>query len=117
MAEDIVHKTPKAFPYSCVLVTGAAGFVGSRLLARLSASGTHVIALDDQSVGLPLPQVSEFVTPVLADIRNRNLMRAVFNDHRPQAIVHLAALHHIPTCEANPHLALDINVMGTQILL
>jgi nucleoside-diphosphate-sugar epimerase len=66
---------------------------------------------------LLLPQASDFVTPVLADIRNRNLMRTVFADYKPQAIIHLAALHHIPTCEANPYLALDINVMGTQILL
>ncbi len=117
MSENKMTDSSKSFPYSCVLVTGAAGFVGSRLLEKLVALGTHVIALDDQSVGLPLPLSSDLISPVLADIRNRNLVRAVFADYKPQAIIHLAALHHIPSCENNPYLALDINVMGTQILL
>jgi nucleoside-diphosphate-sugar epimerase len=117
MPEKNASDSASILPYTRVLVTGAAGFVGSRLLERLTATGCHVIALDDMSVGLPLPPMSALVTPILADIRNRNLIRAVFADHKPQAIVHLAALHHIPTCEAKPHLALDINVMGTQILL
>src|SRR5262249_49522505 len=38
-------------------------------------------------------------------------------EHRPGSIVHLAAVHHIPTCEREPHLALDVNVLGTQSLL
>lgn len=100
-----------------ILVTGAAGFIGSRLVQKLIAKGYHVIALDNLSVGLPLPAEGLHLTPVQADVRNVEYMARIFGQYRPDAIIHLAALHHIPTCEAKPHLALDINVIGTQVLL
>ena len=100
-----------------VLVSGGAGFIGSRAVARLAAAGHQVIAVDDLSVGLPLPATSALVTAVEADIRDRAAMTALFELHRPDALLHLAAVHHIPTCERQPGLAMDVNVMGTQSLL
>lgn len=100
-----------------VLVTGAAGFVGSRTVALLRRLGVAVVALDDLSVGLPLPAAVSGLVPLEADIRDRARMAAILAGHRPQAIVHLAALHHIPTCEREPHRAHDINILGTQSLL
>ncbi len=100
-----------------VLVTGAAGFIGSRTVARLGRAGYDVIAVDDLSVGLPLPAAAPGLIPVEADIRDRAAMRALFETHRPAALLHLAAVHHIPTCEKRPDLAMDVNVMGTQSLL
>ncbi len=104
-------------PHAEILVTGAAGFIGSRLVQQIVDTGLHVIALDNLSVGLPLPQQTEAITPIVADIRNAQAMSEVFDSYKPEAIIHLAALHHIPTCEAKPHLALDINVLGTQVIL
>ena len=103
--------------HDVVLVTGAAGFIGSRATAMLARSGVHVIALDNLYVGLPLPESSEHVLPVKLDIRDRDGMAALMATHRPDAVMHLAAVHHIPTCERDPALAFDVNVMGTQSVL
>jgi UDP-glucose 4-epimerase len=83
----------------------------------LAESGHDVIALDNLSVGLPLPKASDNLIPIQADIRDSAAMRAIVAEHRPQSVLHLAAVHHIPTCERKPSLALDVNVMGTQSLL
>jgi UDP-glucose 4-epimerase len=99
------------------LVTGGAGFIGSRAVTLLADLGCHVVALDNKYVGLPLPEQTEQVTPVNADIRDREGMKAVLAEHRVEAVLHLAAVHHIPTCEREPHLAMDVNIMGTQSLL
>lgn len=106
-----------SFPYRNVLVTGGAGFIGSRVVPRLNARGVQQIVVDNGYVGLPLPEASDGIVPISADIRDTEAMRAIMAEHKPQAILHLAAVHHIPTCEAKPHLALDANVMGTQSLL
>jgi len=108
---------PPKPPFDLVLVTGAAGFIGSRVVRLLSELGCRMIAIDSGYVGLPLPAASEHVVPITADIRDRQAMKQIFVDHLPDAVLHLAAVHHIPTCERNPHLAFDVNVMGTQSLL
>jgi UDP-glucose 4-epimerase len=105
------------FPFTKVLVTGGAGFIGSRVVPRLEQLGVQQVVVDNLYVGIPLPDGRDGVVPVEADIRDRDAMRAIFAEHRPEAILHLAAVHHIPTCEREPHLAFDVNVMGTQTLL
>lgn len=105
------------FPYQTVLVTGAAGFIGSRVVPLLEARGVRQVALDNLYVGLPLPEARDGVIPVEVDIRDHDAVAAVMREHRPEAILHLAAVHHIPTCEAKPHLAMDVNILGTQVLL
>ncbi|MBK1663178.1 UDP-glucose 4-epimerase [Rhodospirillum rubrum] len=101
----------------CVLVTGGAGFIGGRLVAGLRAAGNRVAVLDDASAGLPLPARAEGLEVISGDIRDADLMARVVAALRPAAIVHLAALHHIPSCTADPRRALDINVVGTQSVL
>jgi nucleoside-diphosphate-sugar epimerase len=105
------------FPFDTVMVTGGAGFIGSRVVPRLRARGVRVIVVDNGYVGLPLPMAAEDLLPVKADIRDAEAMAATFAAAKPDAILHLAAVHHIPTCEREPHLAFDVNVLGTQTLL
>ncbi|WP_156680257.1 NAD-dependent epimerase/dehydratase family protein [Sphingomonas profundi] len=105
------------FPYAKVLVTGGAGFIGSRVVPRLEALGVRQVVVDNLYVNLPLPDARDGVVPIEADIRDGAAMRAIIAEHKPEAILHLAAVHHIPTCEREPHLAFDVNVMGTQTLL
>lgn len=100
-----------------VLITGGAGFIGNRLVRDLEAQGVHVGVLDNLFVGMPMPRASEFVSAFNADIRDAAAVEDVFARFRPQVIVHLAAIHHIPTCERQPHLAMDVNILGTQTLL
>ncbi len=100
-----------------VLVTGGAGFIGHRVTKLLAARGQQVAVVDNSFVPMPMPKKSEFVTPYAHDIRDVAAMAQVFVAFKPDAVIHLAALHHIPTCEAKPHLAMDMNVMGTQVVL
>jgi UDP-glucose 4-epimerase len=108
---------PERPPFSKVLVTGAAGFIGSRVVKLLEELGCRTIAVDNGYVGLPLPAASALVVPVEVDLRDRIAIQRVFLEHQPEALIHLAAVHHIPTCEREPYLAFDVNVMGTQSLL
>lgn len=102
-------------------MTGGAGFVGSRLVRRLAESGAAVAMVDDLSVGLPLPVLPGPMRPGLAgwvgDIRDAPLMARVMAEFQPDTVIHLAAIHHIPTCEADPRHATDVNVVGFQTVL
>ena len=108
---------PARPPFDSVLVTGGAGFIGSRVVRLLVELGCRVIVVDNGYVGLPLPEASDRVVPINADIRDRDRMKQVFAEHKPDGVLHLAAVHHIPTCEKEPYLAFDVNIMGTQSVL
>lgn len=98
-----------------VCVTGGAGMIGRRLVSRLNRRGVAVAVVDDLSSGLPMPEGVAIAHR--CDIRAKTDMLALFRDFRPDAVVHLAALHHIPTCETQRSLCLDINVVGTETVL
>jgi UDP-glucose 4-epimerase len=103
-----------------VLVTGGCGFVGSRLTARLVADGHEVVILDDFSLGTPAnlsAAVAERARFVEADIRDVDALRRCMETYQPRTVVHLAAIHFIPACNADPRRAIDVNVTGTQALL
>jgi UDP-glucose 4-epimerase len=99
-----------------LLVTGAAGFIGSALCHRLIATGHRVIAYDDLSRGRRefLP---EGVQLVEGDIRDRARLEETLAATRPGCVIHLAAMHFIPDCIARPVETLDVNVEGTRRLL
>lgn len=100
-----------------LLVTGGGGFIGARVVERLHRQGHSVIVVDNGSVGLPLPASAPGLEIHQADIRDRTALDAIMAAARPARVVHLAAIHHIPTCTANPALALDVNILGTQSVL
>lgn len=100
-----------------IAVTGAAGFIGCEVVARLSDRGDRVIALDDLSVGRQDRLATRNVLFHRTDIRDTAPLTAILEAQRPAAILHLAAVHHIPTCEANPVETLSVNVVGTESVL
>jgi len=55
--------------------------------------------------------------PVLADIRDEQRIARIIDHYEPEAIVHLAAIHHIPTCEQRRAETLDVNIIATERLL
>jgi UDP-glucose 4-epimerase len=99
-----------------ILVTGGAGFVGSAFVSDLLAEGRPVIVYDDFFTGREPPRAPG-LTVVRGDIRDGERLAAVVRDHRPEAVCHLAALHFIPYCDSHPIATMEVNVVGTQVVL
>ncbi len=104
-------------PFTNVLITGGAGFIGHRLVSKFVAAGAIVTIVDNLFSGMTMPAASAYVKPYNEDIRNVAAMDRIIAEAAPQLIVHLAAVHHIPTCERDSHLAMEVNVLGTQVVL
>ena len=83
-----------------IWVTGAAGFVGKRLCARLAASGAEVFGSDRE-----------------LDVTDAARVRAAVAAARPNAIVHLAAISLVPEAEADPARAFRVNLAGARNVL
>ena len=96
-----------------VLITGGAGFIGSTLGAHLVARGYEVHVLDDLSFGRRelAPVIDDRFHKI--DIRDRAAVERAMRTVAPQWVLHLAAIHFIPYCNANPVEAADINISGT----
>jgi UDP-glucose 4-epimerase len=98
-----------------VLVFGGAGFLGSHLVDLLYSTGHEVAIVDDLSRGkLDFIGVQSPVTIYRGDIRDPDLYARVLDNVTPEVVIHLAAVHHVPVCERQPLVALDVNVLGTQ---
>jgi UDP-glucose 4-epimerase len=98
-----------------VLVTGAAGFIGSHTVERLLAAGHAVTALDNLSTGhwSNLPIASESLTRIEADVRDGDRMLAILRDERHDAVIHLAAVASVVASIERPAEVYDINTTGT----
>ena len=100
------------------LITGGAGFIGSHLADRLLADGWRVIAVDNFAIGRRENIAHLAGEPgfsfVEADILDRVALMRIAADAKVGAVFHLAAVHYIPFCEANPFEAMRINILGTQ---
>ncbi|HRH65249.1 MAG TPA: NAD-dependent epimerase/dehydratase family protein [Bacteroidia bacterium] len=99
-----------------ILITGGAGFIGSHLTTLLLSKGFKLVVVDNFSYGkknyLPLEHPS--LTVHEADILDKSALSVIFEMHKPETVFHLAAMHHIPTCELKPDIALRTNIEGTE---
>jgi UDP-glucose 4-epimerase len=104
---------------SKVLVTGGAGFAGVALVRALLGRDHSVCVLDDFSVAARsrLQEFGDGIEVLPLDIRHGVPLTQAVHTVAPDAIVHLAALHFIPWCNAEPARALAINVQGLQNVL
>jgi UDP-glucose 4-epimerase len=109
---------------STVLVTGGAGFIGSHICAALLDLGRELVVVDDYSNSTP--QVFERIRRITGrriaaayplDIRDQRSLAAVFDRHRVDAVVHLAARKAVPESTRMPVEYYDTNVGGTTNLL
>jgi FlaA1/EpsC-like NDP-sugar epimerase len=106
-----------------ILVTGAAGSIGSELARQiLRFNPKKVILLDNAESPLHEMELelSEKYAPqkfevVMGDVRNPDRMRNVFNTFKPQLVYHAAAYKHVPMMENNPSESILTNVLGTKI--
>lgn len=107
-----------------VLVTGAGGSIGSELVRQIAGyQPAHLLLLDNAET--PLFDIHNEIhakhpelacTPVLADVRDCEVIRHIFDMHRPQRVYHAAAYKHVPMMERYPSQAIINNVRGTRIL-
>lgn len=105
---------------SRVVVTGGCGFVGAHLCALLAQRGYEVVAMDNLSVGTPanLGSVGQHNIQVAEiDVRDASAVACCLQYYQPHTVFHLAALHFIPACDADPASCISINVDGTQSVL
>jgi UDP-glucuronate 4-epimerase len=109
-----------------VLVTGAAGLIGSHLIERLIAEGRRVVGVDNfndfYAVDQKRANVAGFadhplVTLVEADIRDADAMRRLFDHHRPATVAHLAAMANVRYSVGRAPLYVDVNINGSVNLL
>jgi len=107
---------------STLLVTGAAGFIGSNFTRLALAKGHHVVGLDSLTYAghreslEHLPAGGRF-TLVEADIRSSEAVRAALAEHRPAAVLNFAAESHVDRSITDPLLFVETNVLGTANLL
>jgi len=107
-----------------IMVTGAAGSIGSEIVRQVLKFKPGKLIMVDQaetpmnSLSLEvneLNEVSEIIT-IIADVRNKDLLRNVFSQFQPDMVYHAAAYKHVPMMEHNPAQAIFTNVMGTKNL-
>ncbi|MGQ9682327.1 MAG: polysaccharide biosynthesis protein [Anaerolineae bacterium] len=107
-----------------VLVTGAAGSIGSELCRQVAAFNPQIlIMLDNNETGLFDLGLDLDAYPgraptraVIGDVTNAPKIEAVFAEHRPEVVFHAAAYKHVPLMEVHPEEAARVNVLGTYIV-
>lgn len=107
-----------------ILVTGAAGSIGSEIVKQLLVYVPKMILLVDVAE-MPLNKLclklegvqnTTQLVPCLVDIKEENLMRNLFATHPPDIVYHAAANKHVPLLEGFPYQAIQNNVWGTKIV-
>ena len=107
-----------------VLITGAAGSIGSEIMRQVATFNPYQLILVDQAE-TPLHDIrlelhakwSYLEAPtIVADITNEKRMEEIFKEYNPQYVFHAAAYKHVPMMEDNVSEAIQNNVKGTKIL-
>ncbi len=103
-----------------VLVTGAHGFVARHLMERLAEAGADVVGVDLWLIRQSYLSMSPAIRRtdlIEGDISNLEEMQELFDEHRPQIVVHLAAQADVPRALSNPLGTFEANIRGTYVLL
>ncbi len=115
-------KLMEEFNNKVILVTGAAGSIGSEIVRQLVEYAPKLVVLLDQAESpiyelereLIEKKVQHITESVIADIRNPERLENVFKTFKPQYVFHAAAYKHVPLMEDNPSEALLTNVQGSK---
>ncbi|AVM53765.1 FlaA1/EpsC-like NDP-sugar epimerase [Bacteroides zoogleoformans] len=119
-----IHKVASQLEGKRVLITGAAGSIGSEIMRQVASFNPYKLILVDQAE-TPLHNIrlelqdrwrNIDAETIIADISNATRMEAIFKEYRPQYIFHAAAYKHVPMMEDNVSESIQINVYGTRTL-
>jgi FlaA1/EpsC-like NDP-sugar epimerase len=108
----------------CVLITGAAGSIGSELARQVALHKPRRLVILDQAetdlfyldLDLRRDHPDLELIPVIGDVVDAPTVRRVFADHQPERVFHAAAYKHVPLMEVNPEQAIRNNVLGTRVV-
>jgi FlaA1/EpsC-like NDP-sugar epimerase len=108
-----------------ILITGAAGSIGSGIVKQLLGTKVELLILcDNRETALyelqyQLQQIAgrtDNMVFSLSDVRNKEVMQNLFETHKPQIVFHAAAYKHVPLMEMHPCEAVKNNVLGSKIV-
>lgn len=119
-----IHKIASHLEGKRVMITGAAGSIGSEIMRQVASFNPYKLILIDQAetplhdVRLELQDRWRDIDAetIVADISNITRMEAVFKEFKPQYIFHAAAYKHVPMMEDNVSESIQINILGTRTL-
>lgn len=131
--EDLLERKPivldsksisKQLKDKTILITGAAGSIGSEIVRQVLNFGPkkviivdhaetplHNLCLETQSMN-----VNTKIVAVIADVRSKKALEKVFKNYTPHVVFHAAAYKHVPLMEENPAQAIQTNIKGTKNL-
>ena len=107
-----------------ILITGAAGSIGSEMARQVATFKPSELILVDQAE-TPMHDVRLFmlrnhsdlnVWTIVGSITNKSQMEDIFAEHKPEFVFHAAAYKHVPMMEDNPAMAIQNNVYGTRVI-
>ncbi|MFC2145056.1 polysaccharide biosynthesis protein [Actinomycetota bacterium] len=123
--EPVKIKTDEAmseFKDKTVLITGAGGSIGSEICRQLLRFNPSRLIMVDHSennlfyIESELNNKYSFSSgiPIVANIKDKQVMRSVFKKYKPEIVFHTAAYKHVPLMQLNPEAAIQNNFMGTK---
>ncbi|GGD40883.1 polysaccharide biosynthesis protein [Muriicola marianensis] len=130
--EDLLERTPinirnphigNELQGKTIVVTGGAGSIGSELVRQIASYRYKSLVIIDQAESALYDLQQELkqdgrhnFIPIVGDIRDKNRMNALFQEHKPDILFHAAAYKHVPLMEYNAYEAIKINVAGTKAM-
>lgn len=107
-----------------ILITGAAGSIGSEMVRQVAIYHPSVMILIDQAetpmhdIRLMMAQKFAYIKchTIVSSIANQEHMERIFAKHRPDYVFHAAAYKHVPMMEDNPGIAVQNNIYGTRVM-
>lgn len=108
----------------CILITGAAGSIGSEMVRQVAKFHPSEMVLIDQAE-TPMHDIRLMMARKFSDIKNETIvtsitnkahMDKIFSEHRPEYVFHAAAYKHVPMMEDDPAIAVQNNIYGTRVI-
>ena len=107
-----------------ILITGAAGSIGSEMSRQVAKYNPSELVLVDQAE-TPMHDVRLYMArnhgdlktwTIVGSITNNEQMERIFSEHKPEYVFHAAAYKHVPMMEDNPAMAVQNNIYGTRVI-